>query len=311
MSRRSAARLADPAGEWEAYAASIRSGASAWRRRWRLRSPSSSARTRRSVTGACLAVDGARPGASPTRRRPRSPGRSRSEDGRAAGRDVARDAGSRSRRRRGSSATPRKSPCVRAHVSGCSTARLDYRPHAAAWRLRRAETGAIGLVIPSLATPVYARSGAFRRVERDFVVLLAQDVVARDGRVFARLVRSGRIDGLVVASARPGHPLFRSVRAACDRPRLRQPRGARQRAQHRHGRLEARAPPRSGTWWSSATSGSATLRGRRRSIRPGGARGVRTHARRLGAASAPEAEGDFTESGGADAAQRLLAENPG
>ncbi|HEX2505062.1 MAG TPA: LacI family DNA-binding transcriptional regulator, partial [Gaiellaceae bacterium] len=94
--------------------------------------------------------------------------------------------------------------------------RLHYRPHAAARGLRRAETGAIGLVIPSLAMPVYARivRGAFRRaLERDFVVLLAEDGVAREtDEVFARLVRSGRIDGLVVASARPGHPLFSSVR---------------------------------------------------------------------------------------------------
>ena len=182
--------------------------------------------------------------------------------------DVARDAGSRSRRRRGSSATPRKSPCGRAHGAGArardaSTTGRTRRP-----ALRRAETGAIGLVIPSLATPVYARivRGAFRRAGARLRRPPGgrRRRARRTGLRPARPKRQDRRARRRLGPSRP--PAVPLGPAACDRPRLRQPRGARQRAQHRHGRLEASAP-RSGTWWSSATSGSATLRGRRRSIR--------------------------------------------
>jgi DNA-binding LacI/PurR family transcriptional regulator len=192
--------------------------------------------------------------------------------------------------------------------------RLDYRPHAAARGLRRAQTGAIGLAIPSLAMPVYARivRGAFRRaLERDFVVLLAEDGVAREtDDVFARLVSGGRIDGLVVASARPGHPLFRSVKRL-EIPHVfvnRAVRGSRRNvvmddesasaaaldhlAELGHGRIGHLGGPR------------ALDPARRRAV------GFRRHARRLGLLSAPEVEGAFTERGGAEAAVRLLEANP-
>jgi DNA-binding LacI/PurR family transcriptional regulator len=94
--------------------------------------------------------------------------------------------------------------------------RLNYRPHAAARGLRGAKTGALGLLIPDLTMPVYARivRGAVERaLERDFAVLLAEDRVAHPAEdVLASLVQAGRIDGLIVASARPGHPLLRLLR---------------------------------------------------------------------------------------------------
>jgi DNA-binding LacI/PurR family transcriptional regulator len=196
-----------------------------------------------------------------------------------------------------------------------SARRLDYRPHAAARGLRRAETGALGLVIPSLATPVYARivRGAFRRaLERDFVVLLAEDLVAREtDEVFARLVRSGRIDGLVVASARPGHPLFRTLR------RLAIAHVFVNRAVRGSGRNVVMDDETA----SAAALDHLARLGHERIGHVGGPRtldparrrafGFRRHARRLGLVSAPEVEGDFTEGGGAEAAIRLLRASPG
>jgi LacI family transcriptional regulator len=89
---------------------------------------------------------------------------------------------------------------------------LGYRPHAAARALRRAETGALGILVPPLENPVYAQlvRGAFRRAaERDFTVLLAEDFEGQQaGEIVARLVLEGRIDGLLIGSIQPGHPLL-------------------------------------------------------------------------------------------------------
>lgn len=192
--------------------------------------------------------------------------------------------------------------------------RLDYRPHAAARGLARAETGAIGLVIPNLATPVYARivRGAFRRaLERDFVVLLAEDVAPREtDEVFARLVRSGRIDGLIVASARPGHPLLRSLR------RHWIPHVFANRAVPGSGRSvvmdDARASEAALDHLVALGHARIGHVGGPRKLDPARRRGdsFLRHAERLGLDAAPVAEGEFTETGGAQAAQRLFDEHP-
>lgn len=89
---------------------------------------------------------------------------------------------------------------------------LGYRPHAAARSLRRARTGALGLLVPGLGNPVYTQlmRGAFRRAEeRGYTVVLAEDFEEQEaGKLFARLVLEGRIDGLIIASIRPDHPLL-------------------------------------------------------------------------------------------------------
>jgi LacI family transcriptional regulator len=68
------------------------------------------------------------------------------------------------------------------------------------------------MLVPPLVNPVYVQlvRGAFRRAaERGFTVLLAEDFEEQEaGELFARLVLEGRIDGLLVASLRPGHPLL-------------------------------------------------------------------------------------------------------
>lgn len=88
--------------------------------------------------------------------------------------------------------------------------RLAYQPHAAARGLRRAEAGALGLLIPDLEVPVYAqmvRGAVNRAAARDFAVLLAEDRDASSPEeIYASLVRRGRIDGLIVASVRARHP---------------------------------------------------------------------------------------------------------
>jgi DNA-binding LacI/PurR family transcriptional regulator len=98
-----------------------------------------------------------------------------------------------------------------------AAARLNYRPHAAARGLRRADTGIVGLLIPDLTNAFFARviRGAFEHaMERDYVVLVAEDRAARETHeVVDRLVRSARLDGVMVASARPRQPLIPMLRA--------------------------------------------------------------------------------------------------
>ncbi len=88
--------------------------------------------------------------------------------------------------------------------------RLGYRPHAIARSLKTATTGALGLLVPSLRNPVNSPiiRGAFDRAwERNFVLMLAEDSdesAAEDA--YARLVEEGRIDGLLIQSARADNP---------------------------------------------------------------------------------------------------------
>lgn len=101
---------------------------------------------------------------------------------------------------------------TRARILDAAT-RLRYRPNAIARGLKTASAGAVGLLIPSLRNPVLSEitRGAFDRAwERGYVVLLAED--AGDSTAvsaYERLVGEGRIDGILVASTRPGSPLLR------------------------------------------------------------------------------------------------------
>jgi DNA-binding LacI/PurR family transcriptional regulator len=88
---------------------------------------------------------------------------------------------------------------------------LQYRPNAIARGLRLATTGTLGLLVPSLRNPVNSPivRGAFDRAwERSFVLVLAEDAgegaAAEDA--YERLVEEGRIDGLLIQSARLGNP---------------------------------------------------------------------------------------------------------
>lgn len=89
---------------------------------------------------------------------------------------------------------------------------LRYRPNALARALKTSTTGAIGLLVPSLRNPVYSAviRGAFDRAwERSFVVVLAEDLDESSAQqAYERLVQEGRIDGVMIASTRPGSPLL-------------------------------------------------------------------------------------------------------
>ena len=108
--------------------------------------------------------------------------------------------------------------------------RLRYRPNAIARGLKTASTGAIGLLIPSLRNPVLSEitRGSFDRAyERGYVVLLAEDSAnSKALAAYERLVGEGRIDGIMVASARPASPLlehFAADRVPCVFVNRRQP----------------------------------------------------------------------------------------
>jgi LacI family transcriptional regulator len=82
---------------------------------------------------------------------------------------------------------------------------LEYTPNYAARALRRARVGTLGLAVPGVSNPVYSAiiDGAQSAVsERGYVLLLA-DVpeLARDNQTFARVMRSGAIDGLILLRA--------------------------------------------------------------------------------------------------------------
>ncbi len=93
---------------------------------------------------------------------------------------------------------------------------LGYKPHAGARALAGAQARALALLIPDLTNPVYSRivRGAYRQARAcGYVVLLAEDTDDQSAdESFADLVESGRVDGLLIASARPTHTLLSSPR---------------------------------------------------------------------------------------------------
>lgn len=96
--------------------------------------------------------------------------------------------------------------------------RLEYSPSAAALTVAGAQTGTLAFLVPPLSNPVYVRivRGAFAEaLKHDLVVLLIEDLDPQQATTtLLRLVRSGRIDGVLMASAKPRHPLVPRLRAA-------------------------------------------------------------------------------------------------
>jgi DNA-binding LacI/PurR family transcriptional regulator len=191
---------------------------------------------------------------------------------------------------------------------------LGYRPHAAARALRRAQTGSLGMLVPPLELHVYIQvvRGAFSRAtEREFTVLLAEDFEEQPaGETFARLVLEGRIDGLLIASTRPGHPLLQLLEEhpvphvfvnravpGSGRNVVLDERGAAQLVLDHlaglgHSRIALVAGP-------LALEPAARL-----------ARAFSSHAEELGLEQAPVVESDLLEAGGARAVDVLLEEWP-
>lgn len=95
---------------------------------------------------------------------------------------------------------------------------LGYHPSSTARGLRRQQIGALGLVIPDFANPVYAtvmRSAALRAEELGYAMLMGEILSnERDssGPVFRRLLHEQRIDGLIVATAQNSDGLLAELR---------------------------------------------------------------------------------------------------
>ncbi len=82
---------------------------------------------------------------------------------------------------------------------------LEYTPNHAARALRRARVGVLGLAVHDISNPVYGAviAGAQTAASDRGHVLLLADVteLARDNETFARVIRSGVIDGLLLMRA--------------------------------------------------------------------------------------------------------------
>lgn len=194
---------------------------------------------------------------------------------------------------------------------------LGYRPHAGARALSISHAGALALVIPDLTNTVYATitRGAYRRAkERGYVLLIVEDTPDDIHAVeeYAELVTSRRVDGLIIASARPGHPL---VERLADHPDFvphvfvnRTVDGSQRNvgvdmraasalavsylAERGHSRIGMVAGP------TELSAASARIEGFRDGMRD------------LGLDPADLESGDFSEAGGYHAALRLLGKDP-
>ena len=88
---------------------------------------------------------------------------------------------------------------------------LHYRTNAAARSLRTARAGALGLLIPDYANPIYAEiiKGAEEAALAYGYVLLTGSSAGRDHGIspYAELLDSGRVDGVLLAGAEHGSDL--------------------------------------------------------------------------------------------------------
>ena len=191
---------------------------------------------------------------------------------------------------------------------------LGYRPHPVARALAVPATGALTLLVPNLSNPAYVEiiRGAYRRArERGYVLLCAEDFEDQEAdEAFTELVEGGRVDGLLIASARPEnrltealarHPVphvfvNRLVPGAPANVTLDVERASRVAYEHLaglgHTAIGHLAGPRD----------VQSARGREAEFLAAAAE--------AGLPEPPVARGAFTPSGGAEAGERLLREHP-
>jgi LacI family transcriptional regulator len=191
---------------------------------------------------------------------------------------------------------------------------LNYRPHVGARGLKRARTGAMSLVIPDLLNPIFAlisRGSVHRALEHDFAVLLTEDTDPEEAdRIVVELVHAGRVDGVIVASAWPQHPLLASLRRL-DVPHvfvLRTIARSRRNVIPPDERMSALAVDHLCDLGHTVLGHIAGPTGPSTTDRI--VRGFRKQAARRGVHEALVAGGDFTERGGDEAAHLLLARSP-
>lgn len=191
---------------------------------------------------------------------------------------------------------------------------LNYRPHAAARGLRVATTGVIGLLIPNITNTVFATiaRGAFKRAsERDYIVLLAEDIEGQEAdATYPGLVAAGRIDGLVIATARKGHPLLQEL-AAHNTPHVflnRTVKGTNRNVimdDERATRLAVDYLADLGHVHVGHVAGPSGVEPATRRTRA-----FRAHARKRGLETSPVQSADLLQTGGAQAASDLLSAHP-
>lgn len=195
-----------------------------------------------------------------------------------------------------------------------AAAQLGYRPHAGARALAGARTGALALLVPDLTNVTYAQivRGAYRQArDRGYVVLLAEDTADQQAdESFMALVETGRVDGLLIGSARDAHALLASASLAA--------------VPHVFVNREVEGSNRNVGMDLPAASRAAVdhlyALGHRRIGHIAGPfelqtahareRGYVERAAELGLDGACIERAEFNEAGGADAAARLLAAHP-
>ncbi|MCZ7630758.1 MAG: LacI family transcriptional regulator [Microthrixaceae bacterium] len=192
---------------------------------------------------------------------------------------------------------------------------LNYQPSAVARSLRTRVTHSVGLVVSDIELPFFATiaRGAFKRAsERDYIVLLAEDIEGQEAdATYPGLIAAGRIDGLVIATARKGHPLLRGAREAQHAARLPEPHGEGHESQRdpgrrardaAGGRLPRRPRPRPRRPAAAPRAGAPAP--------PRGTRAFQAHARKRGLESSPARSANLLQTGGAQAASDLLSDQP-
>lgn len=94
---------------------------------------------------------------------------------------------------------------------------LGYRPSVSARSLRTARTMTIGLLLPDLSNPMYVsivRGAEAAARDLGYGIVLGSQVDAGDDDELTRLLRDGRVDGLLVASGTLNDDVLRSAAVA-------------------------------------------------------------------------------------------------